>query len=111
MQMQSDMKGAVTVLKLAEPLTQQNADDFMAAVRNASERGYGRVVLDTSAMAFVDSRGLESLVELAREMENAGRVLKLCASTSTLREVFNLTGLDDRFELFEDATDAARSFL
>ena len=111
MQIESNMKGAVTVLKPGEPLTSANADEVLAALREVAERSYGRVVLDASSIAYVDSRGLEVLVELAQEMESSGRVLKLCAATDTLCEILCLTGLDDRFEQFDDTTSAARSFL
>ena len=59
----------------------------------------------------VDSRGLETLVEVTEEMSDRGQVLKLCGANKTVREVLELTELAALFDLFEDAGSAARSFL
>jgi anti-sigma B factor antagonist len=71
----------------------------------------GRVVIDMSAVPFVDSKGLESLVDLTEEMAKSGQVLKLCAPSKTVREVLELTAVVSMFDHFEDVNSAVRSFL
>jgi anti-anti-sigma factor len=71
----------------------------------------GRVVIDAASLHFVDSQGLESLADVADDLMRSGKGLKLCAANETLRQVIELTGLSPRFEHFDDANSAVRSFL
>lgn len=102
--------GAVTVVKPEGSLAETDADTFAAAFRDHVARTLGRVVIDASSMHFVDSHGLETLLALSEELSAAGSALKLCAANDTVREVLDLTGLADRFEHYEDAPSAVRSF-
>jgi anti-sigma B factor antagonist len=71
----------------------------------------GRFVVDMSAVPYVDSKGLEALVEITEEMSRSGQALRLCAPNKTMREVLELTDLASQFDHFEDTNTAVRSFL
>jgi anti-anti-sigma factor len=103
--------GAVHVIRPSGPITRDGADEVKAALLEAAKTHLGRVVLDASAVTYVDSKALESLVEVTEVLAASGRALKLCALSQTLREVIDLTGLAPQFEQFEDTNAAARSFL
>lgn len=111
MQIQEDQQGAVTVLKPIGPLTREEADVFRQKLMHVRAASLGRLVVDASAIPFVDSGGLEALVEANQELSRSGRSLKLCGLNETLREVLDLTELASQFERFEDAGSAVRSFL
>jgi anti-sigma B factor antagonist len=104
-------QGAVTVIKPSGPLTQADATEFRTLTMKALESNLGRILVDMSAIPFVDSMGLEALADLTEEMTKSGQVLKLCATNKTLREVMTLTGLSPMFEHFDDVNTAVRSFL
>ena len=103
--------GAVSVVRPDGPLTRAEAEDFKRQMLDLIQRHFGRVVLDASAIPYVDSLGLESLVDLTRQLALSGMALKLCAANETLRQVIELTGLCSQFEQFEDTNAAIRSFL
>lgn len=111
MQIQEQQQGAIAVLKPNGPLALADADEFKAKLGEVSLRNLGRVVVDASAVSYVDSHGLETLVEMTEEMAESGRALKLCGVGETLREVLELTGWADAFEYFEDVNGGVRSFL
>jgi anti-sigma B factor antagonist len=111
MEIQEQQQGAVVVLKPVGPLIQAEAEPFRARMQEALGRSLGRVVLDASAIPFVDSAGLEALVDFTERLADGGRALKLCGASEMLREIFELTGWGDAFEYFADAASAARSFL
>ncbi len=71
----------------------------------------GRFVVDMSAVPFVDSMGLEALLDLTDLLEQSGKVLKLCGVNKTVRQVFELTEIDSLFDHFGDVNSAVRSFL
>ena len=74
-------------------------------------KSLGRLVLDASNIPFIDSRGLEVLVEVSQQLTQTGQVLKIAGVNDVLREVFELTELTCEFEHFTDVNSAVRSFL
>ncbi len=111
MNLQRDMQGAVMVLRPDGPVTEPDAERFCREVLEAFDETLGRMAVDTSQVSFVDSRGLEALLDVAERMVESGKSLKLCGVNDTLRQVFELTELATMFEYYEDANAAARSFL
>jgi anti-anti-sigma factor len=103
--------GAVTVIAPAGPLIDADADQFRDRLGELVRQHLGRVVVDAAGVTFVDSKGLEALVDGAEMLSSSGRSLKLCAANETVREVLDLTDLAGQFEQFEDVNAAVRSFL
>ncbi len=111
MRIEESRHGAVAVLRPTGPLIRADAEQVLERARLTAERSLGRLVLDMSGVTYADSKGLESLADLAEEMAGAGRELKLTGVNETLREVFDVTDLSVLFEHYEDVASAARSFL
>ena len=111
MNIQIQQCGAVSVVKPCGPLTRDDVEDFQSQVFHLIREKLGRVILDVSEIAYVDSVGLETLLDVADELAAGGHCLKICAANETLRQVIDLTGLAIRFEQFEDTHSAVRSFL
>ncbi|MHC5002491.1 MAG: STAS domain-containing protein [Planctomycetota bacterium] len=111
MNIERNTHGAVNVLKPVGAVTAEGADRLRDQLVEVSRQSLGRIVLDFSAMPFIDSRGLEVLIEFNEELVTSGRALKLCALNDVVREVLELTELAPSFEQFEDVNSAVRSFL
>jgi anti-anti-sigma factor len=111
MKITEQRQGAVTVLKPDGPLVDVDVKEFAAALSAAAGTSMGRCVVDLSAVPFVDSKGLEALLDATEEMARGGRALKLCSVNKTIRQVLELTALVSQFEHFEDVNSAVRSFL
>jgi anti-anti-sigma factor len=111
MEIDTELSGGVRVLRPHGPLVKDDADRFSMEVRSARDESRGRLVVDCADMHFVDSSGLEALVSLADEFADAALVLRLAAANETVREVIDLTGLSESFELYADVHSAVRSFM
>ena len=111
MNIETEQRCAVTLVKPDGPLSGPDADELKVVMSDLIKANLGRVVLDASGIPSVDSPGLESLVELAQQLTQSGKALKLCALNETLKQVLDLTGLSPQFEQFEDVNSAIRSFL
>lgn len=111
MEFSEQRHGAVSVIKPDGALTEADAPLFCSRMREAIEDSMGRLVLDASEIAYVDSAGIEALLEIGEKLGETGRVLKLTGVNETLREVFDLTQITGAFECFEDVNSAVRSFL
>lgn len=111
MRIEQDKHGAVTVLRPIGPLTEAESQQFKSKVTSVVAASLGRFVVDVSAVPYVDSKGLEALVEVNEQLSQSGQSLKLCGVNETIREVLDLTELASLFENFHDVNDAVRSFL
>jgi len=112
MLVETSRHGAVTVVRPDGPVI--NEDDAVLLKNESFQvlgNTLGRFVIDATEMTFVDSFGLETLVEITDEVGAGGQQLKLCGISDTLREIMSLTGLTSKFQQFEDVQSAVRSFL
>ena len=111
MEIQEKQHGAVTALKPRGPVIESDADVLKTRLLQVRTKSLGRLVLDVSAIPFVDGRALEALLDVTEELAKSGQALKLCGANELLREVLEVTDLAGLFEHFEDVNSAVRSFL
>ena len=112
MRIDTHRHGAVSVVRPDGPvITEDDATLLRTESFNVLGTTLGRFIVDASEMTFVDSNGLEALVDITDEVSAGGQQLKLCAVSETLREILVLTGLTNKFQQFEDVQSAVRSFL
>ena len=111
MELLTQQRGAVVVVRPTGPLTGADAEAFKTRLHELIRENLGRVVIDASALPYVDSQGLESLADVAAELAEGGKGLKICGANTTITQVIELTGLSPQFEHFDDANSAVRSFL
>lgn len=103
--------GAVTVIRPEGPISgSEDAGIFRANTEGIARTTRGRLVLDATELAYVDSEGLEALLELAESLESLGQSLRTAAPGSTLRETIEITGLESHFDHYESVQEAVRSF-
>lgn len=111
MEIEEHNHGAVAVVKPMGALTLSDAERLKTQMLDLRTKSLGRLVLDASGIPFVDSKGLEVLVEVAQELTQTGQALKIAGVNDVLREVFEITELTGVFEYFTDVNAAVRSFL
>ena len=111
MKIHEQLQGAVTVLRPEGPLIDTDAAVVKQRLLQTLTSSLGRFVVDMSTIPYVDSKGLEALVEVTEEMGRSGQALRMCGANKTVREVLELTDLASLFEHFADANTAVRSFL
>ena len=111
MRINEQLQGAVVVLKPEGPLIENDAILVKRRLLQTLNSTLGRFVVDMSAIPYVDSKGLEALVEVTEELSRGGQALRLCCANKTVREVLEITDLASMFEHFDDTNTAVRSFL
>lgn len=103
--------GAVLVLRPEGPLVQDDAQTLRDKALQAAGPTLGRLAIDMVEAKYVDSAGLEAMLDIAETLAGCGQTLRLAGTVQTVREVLEITGLAQRFEYYEDTTTAVRSFL
>jgi anti-anti-sigma factor len=84
------------------------APDFKARLMMVIDRGARRVVVDLSAVPFMDSSGLNALITAQRRASATGAVVALAGMDPNLRKVLELTGLHEVFAIYDSVDAAAR---
>ena len=80
--------------------------DSLQRVERALESAQRRLLLDLTRVTCVDSVGLEVIVSLARKVYHAGGRLGLFGLSAVLADVFRVTRLNQRLEIFATREDA-----
>ncbi len=81
------------------------AIQFKDSLRDMTEGGPARVILDLGMVEFLDSSGLGAVVAAMKQL-GAERKLELAALTPTVEKVFRLTRMDTVFTIHKDAGSA-----
>ncbi len=81
------------------------AIQFKEDMRAQTQTGAARVVLDLSAVEFIDSSGLGAIVASMKQLGD-GRRLDLAGLHPIVEKVFRLTRMDTVFRLFASLDDA-----
>jgi anti-sigma B factor antagonist len=77
---------------------------FEAAIAAVEAAGPRAIVVDLSGLQFMDSSGLRALVTADDRARKAGRRLAIVQGPPPVRRVFEITQLEDRLDLVEDAS-------
>ncbi len=103
-------QGSVTVIAPIGSLIQTTIERIDRHVTSALQDRPAFVVLDLGEVPFIDSRGLEYLLDAQDEAVRFGGELKLSNANSLCRDILAVTGVDRFVSLFGDAKTAVGSY-
>lgn len=92
-----------------ENLDASNVRDFREAMQRLM-KDHAKVVLDMSAMKFVDSSGLGALISCLREANSRKGDFRLAAMSRPVRALFELMRMHRVFSIHEAVDGAVASF-
>ena len=69
-----------------------------------------KIVINLKGVEYVDSSGLATLVEILKNMRTYGGKLKLTNVSSKVMGLFEITKLNNLFDIVGDEADALNSF-
>lgn len=101
-----ELPQGIVVLTAGTRLDSTNAADF----KKRFQAEAGRVVLDMSALEFIDSMGLGALVIALKTMLAKGGDIRLAALSPEVRSLVALTRLDKIFDIHETVDTAVASY-
>lgn len=78
------------------------APRFSQRLTDAIDNGKRAIVLDLSAVEFIDSTGLSVLLNGLRRVSQVQGCLALVCSNPTVLRLFQITSLDETFDIFAD---------
>ena len=102
---------AATVLDLSGKIVLgESGDQLLATTKDLVGKGEKNLVYNMTAVPYVDSAGLGTIVKcLNAAKADTGRI-KLLNASKNIRELFRITRLETLFEFFDDESAAVASF-
>ena len=85
------------VVDLGGELDIVSAEVAVSYVRDVIDRYLGPVIVDLTALAFCDARGLAALVRMAGYAKQKGCPFGVASPSPSLVKIMRITGLDRRF--------------
>ena len=93
-------------ITLAELADDPQFTDDMNALMDCMDSAPTHVVLNFSAVGFINSSNVARLLRLRKAVTSAGKQLVLCDVNTQVWGVFLVTGLDKIFEFTDDVATA-----
>jgi anti-sigma B factor antagonist len=104
------MSFVVEVIKPQGILDATKTAEFRQKVNESINSGAKIILIDFSNVTFMDSSGLGALVFSLKTVRAAGAQLFLCSINEQIKILFELTSLDQVFQIVTDRSELERNF-
>ena len=94
------------VLPLKGEIDLHVSPSVTASLNEMIDKKPERLVVDLSAVTYIDSAGLAALIQAMQKMETYGGKFRLAGLQETVRSIFEISRLDQVFQIYADV-DAA----
>jgi len=102
--------GASNVVDPGKSLIYQNCKELEDLIKGLVGQNQTRIILDCKNMSFMDSKGLELLLQLHNELKSRGGAIKIAGLNAVCRDILLSTRLINVFFVYEDIAEALRSY-
>jgi len=111
MQLEIEDKDDVTLVHVREAkLTYPVLSAFFSEVRQRVEAGARKVVIDLSAVSYIDSASIGCLMDIHRLLTEKSGQVKLAGLQPRVETMISMTGVHKIIELFKSEEEAVQSF-
>jgi len=110
MRIQRQDYNEVSVIELQGELDGDMAERLRRAITEVVTEGQVGVVLDMSAVSFIDSEGLELLLWARDYCNEQHRELRLAGLDENCQKILEVTRLDGEFDHYAELAEAVKSF-
>jgi anti-anti-sigma factor len=98
MEVRKSIDDGILTLFVSGKLSAVTADDFGHAVEEAIDETQ-RLILDFQDVSYLASSGLRVLISAQKKMEQKNGSMTILHVNSDLKEVFEITGLDELLDI------------
>ena len=94
------------VLPLKGEIDLHVSPSITASLNEMIDKKPERLVVDLSAVTYIDSAGLSALIQAMQKVEGYGGKFRLAGLQETVRSIFEISRLDQVFQIFPDVDGA-----
>ncbi|MFC1743637.1 STAS domain-containing protein [Candidatus Riflebacteria bacterium] len=74
------------------------------------DSGVNKLIVNFEKLEYLSSAGLRILFEVAENLEEADGSLRICSLNETVKEIFEISGFNSLFNVFETEEQALEGF-
>ncbi|MBA2558136.1 MAG: STAS domain-containing protein [Chloroflexi bacterium] len=111
MNLTTDHANGIAIIRVGESrLMYPLLSEFSSVVTELIGTGQRKVIVDLSAVGYVDSATIGCFMDLYRQMSAAGGSLKLAGVQRRVETMLTMTGAQNFIEVHPDEPSAVKSF-
>jgi anti-sigma B factor antagonist len=111
MQLEIGEKADVRIVRVKEAkLTYPNLSAFFAEVRQLVEGGTRKLLIDLSAVTYIDSASIGCLMDIYRLMQERGGAVKLAGVQPRVETMISMTGVHKLIDIHREEAAALEAF-
>ncbi|MBW8865925.1 MAG: STAS domain-containing protein, partial [Acidobacteria bacterium] len=111
MNVKTETSGGIGIVRVGEArLMYPILSDFASAVAGLISAGKKNILIDMTPVTYVDSATIGCLMDLYRQVHNAGGHLKLSGVQKRVETMLTMTGAQNFIEIHADEPSAVKSF-
>ncbi len=99
------------VLNIHKSLTYKNCEEVEATFKDYLDQQKNEIIIDFSKISFLDSAGLELLLDMQNELKQQGGALKLVHLDKLCLDILKATQLIGVFRIYEDMNKAIKDII
>ncbi len=99
--------GGKVVLRVVGRMDAESAPQFEGQCDSCLSEGTTSLIVDLGDLSYVSSMGLRSFVAIAQKLKTKGGELRICRLTGLVRQVFEITRLDQVIPIYDSVESAA----
>ncbi|MFZ4765783.1 MAG: STAS domain-containing protein [Roseimicrobium sp.] len=106
MTLDTETRGHLTIARLGGHVDTLHASDLESALMDLADGGAGRLLVDCTHLAYINSAGLRVFLLVAKRTQTLGGSCAFCGLSENVRLVFETIGFDRVLKVYDDC-DAA----
>jgi anti-anti-sigma factor len=108
--METKIMGDITVIYLMKRFDAYTAGEVEAKLTKLIEEGTCKIICDFSQTEYLASAGLRVLITTSKRLQKCDGKFALCAIKPYVLEVFDISGLNKIFKMYDTQEAAIQSF-
>ncbi|MCF7874127.1 MAG: STAS domain-containing protein [Candidatus Omnitrophica bacterium] len=110
MKINEEKKEDIIIASISGEINIDTSPELRKAFDQYTDQGIKKVIIDCQNLAYIDSSGLATLIELLQRLKKENGELKICNLAEKVKSVFEVTKLDKLFDICLNQEQAVERF-
>ncbi len=106
MPISTERENSALVVKAEGRIDGSNAAQFLESVQGVIGSDDSAVILDFKDLNYISSAGLRIILLIAKDLRQKSTQFAVCSLSSSVREIFTISGFDQIISLYDDSASA-----
>lgn len=103
--------GVISYIEPENPIANGGVQELKSIIEDCFKENEFKIVINFHSVPYIDSEGLEVLLEILKEVRKRGGSIKISDPNPVCSDIFAATRFNTIFEIYSGADSAGRSFL